>query len=71
MVMFHKIKWNVKYLKSTGYFFALWISKCVEHKLKDQFIQEWHANMKSSSKGTCYRIFKQNFGLMNINLLSH
>lgn len=44
-----------------GTFSALWISKCVEQKLKDQFIQEWYENMNSTSKGICYRIFKKEF----------
>ena len=40
-----------------------WISSAVEQKLKDQFLQEWHDAVYSSSKGLCYRIFKKRFEL--------
>ena len=36
-----------------------WISKSVELKLKDQFKQQCLAEVNSSPKGLCYRIFKR------------
>ena len=48
-----------------------WISKSVEQKLKDQFIQLWSAEMFMSPKSLCYRLYKTNFGFEKyISLLS-
>ena len=42
-------------------FSSLWISKCIEQKLKDQFIQFWYSEMFKSPKALCYRLFKTYF----------
>ena len=50
---------------------SIWISKSIEQKLKDQFIQLWSAEMFMSSKSLCYRLFKTDFGFEKyISLLS-
>ena len=42
-------------------FSSLWISKCIEQKLKDQFIQFWYSEMFKSPQALCYRLFKTHF----------
>jgi hypothetical protein len=33
----------------------------VDRNLKDQFIHKWRSDKENSSKGICYRLFKENF----------
>ena len=46
---------------SQGNFNSKWLSDNLKRNLKDQFIQKWRSNMENSSKGICYRLFKENF----------
>lgn len=43
------------------YFNKKWIKLSIEQKLKDQFRQEWCADLHQSAKSLCYRIFKTEF----------
>jgi len=48
-----------------------WIVLSIEQKLKDQFRQEWFANVNQSSKGLCYKLFKTELKFENyITVLS-
>ena len=40
-----------------------WIISSIDLRLKDQFKQNWFADMNISSKGLCYRIFKCDFDM--------
>ena len=37
-------------------------STSVEQRLKDQYIQKWQSDIRESSKGQIYNIFKTDFG---------
>lgn len=39
-----------------------WLKAIVDQRLKDQYIQKWQSNMRDSSKGLFYSIFKTEFG---------
>ena len=42
----------------------------VEQRLKDQYIQKWQSDIRESSKGQIYNIFKTEFGPeKDLNLL--
>ena len=46
-----------------------WIVAKVKSTLRDQYIQKWHANIDSSSKGVTYKTFKTIFCLEKYLLL--
>ena len=63
--------WSIKYLDIISYFFPIWVAKCVELRLMDQFIdkQNWTPEIFDSSKTLNYRIFKADFGFVNYFVL--
>ena len=46
---------------SQGNFNSKWLNENLKRNLKDRFIQKWRSDMENSSKGICYRLFKENF----------
>ena len=56
--------WNNQFCNNTK-----WIVAKVKNTLRDQYIQKWHANIDSSSKGVIYKTFKTIFCLKKYLLL--
>jgi hypothetical protein len=44
------------------FFHINWLKFTVERRLKDQYIQKWQSDIRESSKGETYGIFKIKFG---------
>jgi hypothetical protein len=44
--------------ENQGNFNSKWLSLSLKQKLFDQFQQKWRSDMNNSSKGLCYKIFK-------------
>ena len=56
--------------ENQGNFNSKWLSLSLKQKLFDQFQQKWRSDMNNSSKGLCYKIFKDCFEFENyLNLL--
>jgi hypothetical protein len=61
------LDWN---WENQGNFNSKWLSLSLKQKLFDQFQQKWRSDMNNSSKGLCYKIFKDCFEFENyLNLL--
>lgn len=51
--------WNVQNIEDLN---TTWLKSYVKQTLYDQFTQEWENDVFTSSKSSCYRIYKENFG---------
>ena len=57
--------WNNQICNNTK-----WIVVNVKSTLRDQYIQKWHANIDSSSKGVTYKAFKTIFLFREISVVT-
>ena len=67
MDIFHKVNsykvWSYNLWLSQEIPNCKWLKNNVKQKLSDLFINEWFANIETSSNSVFYRIFKKEFGL--------